>query len=202
VLILASRSPRRAELLRSAGFDFDVFAVDVDETPRDGESPRAYVERLAIAKARAVAARHAAPGTSHEARGTSHEAHTILAADTTVVLDGEILGKPVDAADAARMLRALSGRDHDVLTGVAVIDARGLRSAVDTTRVWFRDMTDEDIRRYVESGEPMDKAGAYGIQGLASRFIPHLEGSYTNVVGLPVTLVRSILEGTSGQAQL
>ncbi len=112
-----------------------------------------------------------------------------------MVLDGRILGKPEDRADAIAMLTALSGRAHDVLTGVAIVSAAGVRSGVEQTRVWFSAVTDEDIRRYVDSGQPMDKAGAYGIQGLASRFIPRIEGSYTNVVGLPVTLVSSILRG-------
>ena len=179
-IILASRSSRRAELLTAAGIDFDVFAIDIDETPHAKEEPAAYVERLALTKARVVFALK--PG------------ETVLGADTTVVLDGQILGKPADTADATRMLRALRGRAHDVLTGVAVVGPAGVRSAVETTRVWISAMTDEDISMYVASGQPMDKAGAYGIQGLASRFIPRIEGSYTNVVGLPVALVSSILE--------
>jgi len=180
-IILASRSPRRAELLRAAGFDFDVHAAQIDETPRPGEAAAAYVERLAIEKAQAVFA--------------LHSSQIVLGADTTVVLDGRILGKPEDRADAVAMLTALSGRAHDVLTGVAIVSALGVRSGVEHTRVWFAAVTDEDIRHYVDSGQPMDKAGAYGIQGLASRFIPRIEGSYSNVVGLPVTLVSSILRG-------
>ena len=156
-------------------------AVEIDETPRPREAAAAYVERLAIAKAQAVFA--------------LHPSQIVLGADTTVVLDGRILGKPVDRADAVAMLTALSGRAHDVLTGVAIVSALGVRSGVEHTRVWFATVTDEDIHRYVDSGQPMDKAGAYGIQGLASRFIPRIEGSYTNVVGLPVTLVSSILRG-------
>ena len=178
-LILASRSPRRAELLCAAGIVFEVVAADVDETPRAFETPAAYVERLAIAKARAV---HALCSGAR-----------VLGADTTVTIDGEILGKPTDEADAARMLRLLRGRAHDVHTGVALVSAAGVQSAVDTTRVWFDAMTDEDIRWYVGTGEPMDRAGAYAIQGFASRFIPRIEGSYSNVVGLPVALVSSIL---------
>jgi nucleoside triphosphate pyrophosphatase len=166
-------------LLSAAGFEFDVHAVEIDETPRPGEPAAAYVERLAIEKAQAVFA--------------LHPSEVVLGADTTVVLDGRILGKPEDRADAIAMLKALSGRAHDVLTGVAIVSTGGVRSGVEHTRVWFSAVTDEDIRRYVESGQPMDKAGAYGIQGLASRFIPRIEGSYTNVVGLPVTLVSSIL---------
>ena len=179
-IILASRSPRRAELLTAAGISFEVLAAEIDETPRPDETPAAYVERLAIDKARAVLALR--PGAR------------VLGADTTVTIDGEILGKPVDAGDAARMLRQLSGRPHDVLTGVSLISARGVQSAVDITRVWFEPMTDEDISWYVGTGEPVDRAGAYAIQGLASRFIPRIEGSYSNVVGLPVALVSSILK--------
>lgn len=179
MLILASRSPRRAELLAAAGFTFEVLAVDVDETPRVGESPRDYVERLAVEKAQAVAARR--PG------------EVVLGADTTVVVDGRILEKPRDAADAAAMLRALSGRAHEVLTGVAVVAPGRTRTGVESTLVWFDPLSDEEIARYVASGEPLDKAGAYGIQGLASRFIPRIEGSYTNVVGLPVQLAAGLM---------
>jgi septum formation protein len=179
-IILASRSPRRAELLSAAGIQFEVLAADVDETPRPGEDPAAYVERLAIHKAKAVLALR--PGAR------------VLGADTTVTIDGEILGKPRDAADATRMLRLLSGRPHLVHTGVALISARGLQSGVATTRVWFDAMTDEDISWYVATGEPVDRAGAYAIQGFASRFIPRIDGSYSNVVGLPVAMVSSILK--------
>ena len=178
-IILASRSPRRAELLTAAGISYEVFAADIDETPYPDEAPAAYVERLAIDKARAVLA------LRPHAR--------VLGADTTVTIDGRILGKPRDADDAARMLRMLSGRPHDVHTGVALVSAAGVDSDVDTTRVWFAAMTDEDISWYVATGEPVDRAGAYAIQGLASRFIPRIEGSYSNVVGLPVAMVSSIL---------
>ena len=180
MLILASRSPRRSELLTAAGISFDVLAADIDETPHPNEAPDAYVERLAIEKARAVLALR--PGAR------------VLGADTTVTIDGEILGKPVDEADAFRMLRLLNGRPHDVHTGVALVSATGVRSAVATTRVWFDTMTDEDISWYVATGEPVDRAGAYAIQGFASRFIPRIDGSYSNVVGLPVALVSSILK--------
>ena len=182
--------------MRAAGFDFDVHAVEIDETPRPGEPAAAYVERLAIEKAQAAFEEliDKPKGLSpHE--GLSPQELFVLGADTTVVLDGRILGKPEDAADAVAMLTALSGRAHDVMTGVAIVTALGVRSGVEHTRVWFAAVTEEDIRRYVDSGQPMDKAGAYGIQGLASRFIPRIEGSYTNVVGLPVTLVSSILSG-------
>jgi septum formation protein len=180
LLILASRSPRRSELLSAAGISFEVLAADIDETPHPNETPSAYVERVAIDKARAVLA------LGPDAR--------VLGADTTVTIDGEILGKPENDADARRMLRLLSGRVHDVHTGVALVSAGRIRSGIDTTRVWFDAMTDEDISWYVATGEPVDRAGAYAIQGYASRFIPRIEGSYSNVVGLPVALVSSILK--------
>lgn len=180
MLILASRSPRRSELLTAAGISFEVLAADIDETPYPNEAPATYVERLAIEKARAVL--------------RLRPASRVLGADTTVTIDGAILGKPVDEADAARMLRLLSGRVHDVHTGVALVSGDGVRSAVETTRVWFAAMTDEDISWYVATGEPVDRAGAYAIQGYASRFVTRIEGSYSNVVGLPVALVSSILK--------
>ena len=178
-LVLASRSPRRAELLAAAGISFEVLAADIDETPQPNEPPAAYVERLAIEKARAV----------HALRPDA----IVLEADTTVTIGGEILSKPTDDDDAFRILRKLSGTAHDVHTGVALVSSRGVRSAVDTTRVWVDALTDEDIAWYVGTGEPVDRAGAYAIQGYASRFIPRIEGSYSNVVGLPVALVSSIL---------
>jgi len=179
-IVLASRSPRRAELLAAAGIPFEVLAADIDETPREGETPEAYVERLAVEKARAVL-------------GLRPDAD-VLAADTTVTIDGLILGKPVDEREASEMLQRLRGRVHEVFTGVALVNAAAVQSAVERTRVWFSPMTDEDISWYVASGEPVDRAGAYAIQGLASRFIPRIEGSYSNVVGLPVALVSSILK--------
>jgi len=156
-----------------------VLAAEIDETPHASETPEAYVERLALEKARAVLA-------------LRPEA-TVLGADTTVVIDGLILGKPADAREATEMLQRLRGRVHDVFTGVAVVSASSIQSAVERTRVWFAPVTDEDISWYVASGEPVDRAGAYAIQGLASRFILRIEGSYSNVVGLPVALVSSIL---------
>ena len=180
MLILASRSPRRAELLTAAGIAFEVLAADVDETPLPNETPGAYVERLSIEKAKAVL--------------RLRPAARVLGADTTVTIDNEILGKPVDDADAARMLRKLSGKPHFVHTGVALASAQGITSAIDTTRVWFDTMTDEDISWYIATGEPVDRAGAYAIQGFASRFIPRIDGSYSNVVGLPVAMVSSILK--------
>ncbi len=178
-LMLASASPRRAELLRAAGFTFAVDTADLDETPIAGEVPEAYVRRLADAKARAVAARHPQA--------------LVLGADTTVVVDGAILGKPADAADATAMLRLLQGRAHDVLTGVAVVGDGWSRVAVAVTGVWFAPMSDAEIAAYVATGEPMDKAGAYGIQGVASRYVTRVDGSYPNVVGLPVALVHALL---------
>ena len=177
-IILASASPRRAELLHAAGFAFEVVPGDADERTLAGEGPFAYVRRVAQAKAAAVAGRH--PG------------RLVLAADTTVVLGTRILGKPTDREDAARMLCQLAGREHLVMTAVALAGAREALD-VDVTRVTFAPMRDDDIAAYVASGEPMDKAGAYGIQGLASRFVERIEGSYSNVVGLPIALVHRLL---------
>lgn len=170
--MLASASPRRQELLAAAGYDFTVHTADVDETPRPGEAPATYVARLADAKARAVLARR--PDA------------LVLGADTTVVVDGDILAKPADVADAARMVGRLQGRAHEVLTGVALVSAGWSRVAVAATTVWFAPMSAADIEAYVASGEPMDKAGAYGIQGYAGIFVERLEGSYTGVMGLPL----------------
>jgi septum formation protein len=175
---LASASPRRAELLRAAGFEFVVRTADIDESPRAGESPRDYVLRLAVEKARAV---------EHRA------GEFVLAADTTVVVDAAILGKPADDADARRMLRWLAGRAHDVLTGVCVSHGEAVDARVDETRVDLLPMSEAEIAWYVASGEPMDKAGAYGIQGRISRFVSRIDGSYTNVVGLPVALAHEML---------
>jgi septum formation protein len=192
-LVLASASPRRAELLRQAGLAFDVLPVEVDETPLPGESARQMVRRLAQEKARLAATRLEAsrPGN----------AVLILAADTTVVLDGEILGKPADAEDARRMLRQLSGRTHEVITGIALLGLPGgtLRLADEATLVTFAQISDAEIETYVATGEPVDKAGAYAIQGGAARFVTRLEGSYSNVVGLPVELVKRMLEENRGQ---
>jgi septum formation protein len=174
MLLLASQSPRRSEILRQAGIPFIARRANVDETPRPGERPQDYVKRLARDKSLAV---EAAAGD------------IVLGADTVVVINGEILGKPNDSADAARMLASLAGREHEVLTGICL--RRGAEIVVDcaTTRVWFMPLTREEIEEYAASGEPMDKAGAYAIQGLASKFIERIDGSYTNVVGLPIELV-------------
>ncbi len=181
-VILASGSPRRQEILRNAGFDFDVRPSSVNEDPLPGESPEAMVARLAQEKALATAA--AVP------RGS-----IVLGADTTVLVDGEMLAKPIDAADAARMLRLLSGRTHSVLTGVCIVEApdRVAASGCERTEVRFRELSDAEIRDYVASGEPFDKAGAYAIQGRASRFVTRIEGCYFNIVGLPVALVDRLL---------
>jgi septum formation protein len=177
-LVLASRSPRRAELLRAAGIEFAVRSVEIDETPRPGEFPREYVERLAEEKARAISAQ---------------DDEVVLAADTTVVLGVEIMGKPVDAADATRMLRALAGQRHQVITGVFLKRGPLVAGGVASTDVWMASMSDAEIADYVASGEPMDKAGAYAIQGFASRFIERIDGSYSNVVGLPIALTYRLL---------
>ena len=178
-LLLASASPRRAELLRAAGFDFDVQPAHVDESLRPPESPDAYVRRIAEAKAGAVL-----PCAGER---------VVLAADTTVVVDHHILAKPDDDADARRMLRLLSGRWHDVMTGVTLARGARILTSVAVTRVEFAPLSDEEIAWYVASREPVDKAGAYAVQGLASRFVTRIEGSYSNVVGLPVALVYRIL---------
>jgi septum formation protein len=174
VLVLASQSPRRAEILRQAGIAFKVRATSVDESPLDHESPEKYVCRVAELKAMTV---ECGPG------------EIILGADTTVVLDGEMLAKPADAADARRMLSLLAGRRHEVMTGICIRSAAGVVNDWAATHVWFTDMTEGEIDEYVASGEPMDKAGAYAIQGLASKFVEKLEGCYFNVVGLPIAMV-------------
>lgn len=209
MLVLASASPRRQELLRSAGISFAVQPANIDETPLSGESPGHCAERLAREKALAVAA--------------IRPQDSVLGADTIVVVDEIILGKPIDADDAFRMLRMLSGRVHRVITGVCLItpavscqlpvasenvmgieeisgntphaqtESKELRTASETTLVTMSEISDEEIRAYVATGEPMDKAGAYAIQGRASRWIPQIEGDYSNVVGLPVALVYRML---------
>ncbi len=178
-LILASGSPRRAELLRAAGIPFEACAADVDETPWENELPEAHVRRLATAKAEVVSA--------------VKPDRTVLAADTIVVVDGHILGKPRDAEDATRMLQMLNGARHTVLTGVAVVAEGTTRVALESTDVWFARLSQDEIAAYVASGEPMDKAGAYAVQGQASRFVERIDGMYSNVVGLPVARVYRML---------
>jgi len=238
--VLASASPRRAELLRAAGLTFETLVVDIDETARPDEEPAAYVRRLAMEKSAAAygpakefvknlaGSRLQASGSGKisrkvlsEARslepeaglrketsghereadivsgfrtGDTGEAPIILAADTAVVVDGEILGKPRDDRDAERMLRRLSGRRHQVLTGVSLRRNELERGLVETTAVELAPLGDADVAWYVRSGEGKDKAGAYAIQGLASRFITRIEGSYSNVVGLPIHTVFTLLQ--------
>jgi septum formation protein len=179
MLVLASASPRRRELLRNVGISFEVQAALIAEDPLPGEDAKECAERLARDKALAVA------------RLRSQDA--VLGADTVVVVGGQILGKPTDAADAARMLRLLSGREHQVITGVCLVVGGQWSVASETTLVAMSEITEEEIAEYIASGEPMDKAGAYAIQGFASRWIPRIEGDYANVVGLPVALVWRML---------
>jgi septum formation protein len=191
MLVLASASPRRQELLRNAGIAFIVQASGIDETPVKGESPRSCAERLARDKARAIS----------RIRPEDY----VLGADTIVVVGEQMLGKPRDATDAVRMLRMLSGRTHEVITGVCVIKpvAGGKWSVAsedvrfESTLVTMGSLSDEEIHAYVATGEPMDKAGGYAIQGIASRWIPRIEGEYSNVMGLPVSLVYRMLREAS-----
>jgi septum formation protein len=191
MLVLASASPRRQELLRNAGIPFTVWPANIPEIPLGGEGPRDCAERLAREKARAVLRQQ--PGK------------LVLGADTIVVVESEILGKPHDEADAMRMLRLLSGRTHQVITGVC-LTGTALRTGSQKLKTGFEDtrsettvvtmttLNDDDIHSYIASGEPIDKAGAYAIQGMASRWIPRIEGDYFNVVGLPVALVHRMLQ--------
>jgi septum formation protein len=181
-LILASASVRRAEILHDAGFSFAVLSSVVDETPMDHESPAELVQRLADAKAELVSARAVGPAI-------------IIAADTEVVLDGHILGKPRTSEDARQMLAKLSGRTHSVLTGVTLVRLPDIerRSFVETTHVHFASIPEEEIRRYLATGEPFDKAGSYAIQGRAGRYVPRIEGCYFNIVGLPLSRVCAAL---------
>jgi septum formation protein len=184
-LILASSSPRRQELLREIGIPFQVHAANINEDQIAGEDPHEYALRLAREKAQAVAAHY--------------PQSYVLGADTIVVVESEVLGKPKDYADAARMLRKLSGRSHEVTTAVSLIApdavAPGMRTETRacTTQVCFRELTEDEIQQYVASGEPMDKAGAYAIQGGASRWTDRIEGEWSNVVGLPLSLVTDLL---------
>ena len=180
MIVLASASPRRRELLRNAGISFVIQAADISETPRAGEPPHALAERLAREKAQAVF--------------LTRPNDVVLGADTIVIVDGQILGKPQDGNDAVRMLRLLSGRSHQVVTGVCLKGPQGLEDTrSQTTLVSMAALTEEGIRSYIATGEPMDKAGAYAIQGIASRWISSIAGDYFNVVGLPVALIYSML---------
>jgi septum formation protein len=187
-VVLASESPRRAELMRAAGFEIDIVPPAVEERRRGGEEPEAYVRRLAVAKAMAVLALDGD--------------RPIVAADTVVLADGRVLEKPVDAVEASAMLRLLSGRTHEVLTGVAVRFRDRHREHVERTRVRIAELGEREIAWYVASGEPFDKAGAYAVQGLASRFIEAIDGSYSNVVGLPVAAVYRLLREVVGSDTL
>jgi septum formation protein len=192
-IYLASRSPRRRDLLKQVGVPFELLLLredlrrgaDVDETPQPEESPGVYVLRVAQAKA-SMAVRQIA------LRGLPQK--PALAADTTVVFDGAIMGKPGDAADAARMLRTLSGREHQVLTAVAVALRDRVETQISVSSVWFRELSDADIRRYCATGEPLDKAGAYGIQGRAGAFVTRINGSYSGIMGLPLAETAELLE--------
>jgi septum formation protein len=184
-LVLASASPRRRELLAQAGYAFTVHPAHIPEDPLLHEEPVAYVVRLAREKAETV---------FRELSSDPSESLVVLGADTTVTLDGQILGKPADAADAARMLRTLSGRTHRVITGVALATEAGTEVAAEVTAVRFLTLSDAEIDEYVATGEPLDKAGAYAIQGRAAKWIPRVEGCYFNVVGLPLALVSALLE--------
>lgn len=192
-LYLASRSPRRREILHQIGIDFDTVVFrdgmradsETDETPLPGEDPVAYVERVARAKAihgLTIVQERRLP------------MRPVLSADTTLEFNGEIIGKPVDMADATRILRRLSGQTHRVLTGVAINHLGHTEYVLSTSEVRFRVLDDEEVRHYVMSGEPMDKAGAYGIQGRAGLFVEHLSGSYTGVMGLPVCETGELLK--------
>ena len=241
MLVLASASPRRRELLTQAGFTFEVHPAHIPEDPHPNEDPIAYVTRLARQKAEAVfreltvngipepalkghdfsranndpkevgalapeesisdkSNKQGAPGPDSRTWETTNPnpapggSLVVLGADTTVTLDNHILGKPESPADAARMLRLLSGRTHHVITGVALVSAQTTQVAAEVTAVRFLTLSDQDIAAYIATGEPMDKAGAYAIQGYAARWIPRIEGCYFNVVGLPIALVTTLLE--------
>ena len=181
-LLLASSSPRRSEILRIVGWDFKIGAVEVDESLRAGEGAREYVERLAAAKAAAAAA--------------VHPHRPVVAADTTVLVDEQILAKPDDAEDARRMLRALQGRWHNVLTGIALVTEAGAKVAHEKTEVKFAAMSEAEIDWYVGTSEPMDKAGAYAIQGQGARFIEGIKGDYFNVMGLPLRLLYELVRSS------
>ena len=196
-MILASASPRRAEILRNAGIQFEVRATDVDESRLADEAPGDYIRRLALAKALSAAA---------EYRDTGQEA-LILSADTVVVVDADVLGKPVSQDDARSMLQRLSGRVHEVHTGLALLRSSGAEQRVveEITRVHFAPLTDREIEDYIATGEPFDKAGAYGIQGKGGRYVTRIEGCYFNVMGLPLarlwSLLREVGWGNSISAQ-
>jgi septum formation protein len=180
MLVLASASPRRQELLRAANIVFEVLPAHINEDPIPGEMPKACVERLALEKAQAIA--------------LQRPYDSVLSADTIVVIGNQILNKPVDHSDAIRMIRLLSGHRHEVITGVCLIHEGKCEVASETTAVTMSEISEREIAAYVATGEPMDKAGAYAIQGIASRWIPRIEGDYNNVVGLPIARVYRMLQ--------
>lgn len=179
-LILASASPRRRELLTQVGLTFDVVPAHIDETRRASEDPTAYVQRLALEKAQTI--------------HVQHPEAFVLGADTTVEVDGHALEKPADRTDAERMLRALSGRVHHVHTGIALLSPHARRTHLETTSVTFGPVDEAELQHYLDSGEPYDKAGAYGIQGYAARWIPRIDGDYFNVMGLPLAATVRLLQ--------
>jgi septum formation protein len=181
-LILASASPRRRDLLTQVGLRFDILPAHIDETLHPNETPTAYVQRLALEKAQAI--------------HTLHPKATILGADTTVVCEQQILNKPTDLSDAERILRQLSNRVHQVHTGIAVITPTTQRSHVETTSVFFSPIPEDDLAHYLSTNDSLDKAGAYGIQGYAARWIPRIEGDFFNVMGLPIAAVIQLLHET------
>ena len=183
MLILASASPRRRDLLTQAGLRFDVHPAHIDETLHPNETPTAYVQRLALEKAQAI--------------HTLHPKATVLGADTTVVCEQQILNKPTDLSDAERMLRQLSNRAHQVHTGIAVVTPTTQHSHVETTSVFFSPIPDADLAHYLTTGDSLDKAGAYGIQGYAARWIPRIEGDFFNVMGLPLAATIRLLRETN-----
>lgn len=189
MLLLASSSPRRRELLTQAGFSFQVVSIPVEETLHPGEDPVLYTQRLARAKAEIVFRTH------HAQAAAAHEPLMVLGADTIVVCDAHILGKPADPTDAIRMLTLLSGRTHQVITGVCLVSSAGTEIAAETTSVTMLTVSRQEILDYIATGEPVDKAGAYAIQGRAARWIPSISGCYFNVVGLPLALVSNLMEG-------
>ena len=179
-IVLASQSPRRAELIGRLGLQFDTVPADIDETPYEGEAPEAHAERLAREKAQAVAA--------------AHPDALVVGSDTIVVIDGDILGKPRDTAQAVEMLLRLAGREHEVCTGIAVVRAGRVESGLERVRVRFRALDRRACEEYVATGEPMDKAGAYGIQGFGSAIVEGVDGDYFAVMGLPVVRMLALIE--------
>jgi len=186
-LVLASASPRRRELLTQAGLRFDVLPARIDESRYFGEDPSAYVQRIALEKALVISAKH--PGA------------IVLGADTTVVLNSDVLNKPADAAEAERMLRALSGQAHQVYTGIAVVHGTDFRQQVEATTVYFAEIPEADLAHYLATGDSLDKAGAYGIQGYAARWITRIDGDFFNVMGLPIAATVRLLAEFQGVAK-